>query len=73
MTDKFNIVYRLIIVQMMLTLCLFCLLLFEVDVIKKQLEIFQEAAPQDPARKKRVDAELSGNFNEFGVTEEPIL
>ena len=37
----------------------------KLDKISGQCEIFQDSVPYDPARKKRIKAEKTGNFNEF--------
>jgi hypothetical protein len=79
--DKFSVVQNFIMIQIILTLLLICVIAAtglenrantekartQLENISSQLEIFQHAIPYDPVRKKRIDAEIRGNFNEFGL------
>ena len=70
---KFNAVNNFIILNILFTLILVFIVSTigsEIDKISAELKIFQKAVQVDPVRKKRIDAELNGNFNDFEIVEE---
>lgn len=76
---KFSAVHNFIMIQIVLTLVLIAVISvvggenrtdtektqLQLENISHKLEIFQDSVPYDPARKKRIKAEKTGNFNEF--------
>ena len=76
---KFSAVHNFIMIQIVLTLVLIAVVAviggenrtdtektqLQLKNISRKLEIFQDSVPYDPARKKRIEDEKTGNFNEF--------